>query len=112
MNTSRKNHSARARNCVCERNETTTHTHSSCPDLIRASITLRRKFFRRRWIAGSPVYANASPGSRYWSAEAVSEGGSPAMTSRLGSLLLHYSPSPHFRRECVAAATRNEISGE
>jgi hypothetical protein len=35
---------------------------SSCPDLIRASITLRKKVFRRGWIAGSPVYAKASPG--------------------------------------------------
>ena len=28
-------------------------THSSCPDLIRASINLHNKFFRRRWITGS-----------------------------------------------------------
>ena len=27
--------------------------HSSCPDLIRGSIHLPMKFFRRRWIAGS-----------------------------------------------------------
>jgi len=32
---------------------TTLHkTHPSCPDLIRASINLRHKFFRR-WITGS-----------------------------------------------------------
>jgi hypothetical protein len=29
------------------------HPHSSCPDLIRASIDLREMLFRRRWIAGS-----------------------------------------------------------
>src|SRR4030088_1236478 len=28
-------------------------THSSCPDLIRASIYLRKSFLRTRWIAGS-----------------------------------------------------------
>ena len=28
-------------------------TRSSCPDLIRASINLRNKSFRRRWITGS-----------------------------------------------------------
>src|SRR5216683_895745 len=28
-------------------------THPSCPDLIRASINLRKKFLRRRWITGS-----------------------------------------------------------
>jgi hypothetical protein len=27
--------------------------HSSCPDLIRASIHLRKRLFRRGWIAGS-----------------------------------------------------------
>src|SRR5665213_1121429 len=29
------------------------HTHSSCPDLIRASIPLHKKAFEERWIAGS-----------------------------------------------------------
>src|SRR3984893_17918516 len=28
-------------------------THPSCPDLIRASINLRKKFLRGRWITGS-----------------------------------------------------------
>jgi hypothetical protein len=28
-------------------------THSSCPDLIRASINLHNRFSRRRWITGS-----------------------------------------------------------
>jgi hypothetical protein len=38
----------------------TTQIHPSCPDLIRASINLRNKIFRRRWIAGSSPAMTAS----------------------------------------------------
>jgi hypothetical protein len=39
----------------------TTQTHPSCPDLIRASINLRKMFSRRRWITGSsPVMTIAN----------------------------------------------------
>src|ERR1700730_8080328 len=36
-------------------------THPSCPDLIRASINLRNKFFRR-WITGSSPVMTISIG--------------------------------------------------
>src|ERR1700722_2695981 len=34
-------------------NEVATQTHSSCPDLIRASIKRQKGIFEERWIAGS-----------------------------------------------------------
>jgi hypothetical protein len=68
-------------------------THPSCPDLIRASIKLRKKVLRRRWITGS----------------------SPVMTISMGMTvgsLLHGCPVlarstlalPHHRRHIRGAA--------
>src|SRR5712664_3080969 len=37
-------------------------THSSCPDLIRASINLRNKFFQRGWVTGSSPVMTISIG--------------------------------------------------
>src|ERR1700722_19492545 len=45
--------------------EMVTQTHSSCPDLIRASIKPQKSIFEERWIAGSSpamTEGKAAPG--------------------------------------------------
>jgi hypothetical protein len=56
------------------------HNELSLPGLTRQSINLRKRVFRSGWMAGSPVYAKASPGFHVLVRRSPSEGGSPAMT--------------------------------